>query len=154
MISVCLATHNGEKYIIPQLTSILSQIYSEDEIIISDDGSSDKTIELISSLKDDRIKVFKYNHNTFVRGEHHSIGYKVSANFQNAINHCSGDYIFLADQDDVWFPNKIESFLREFRNGNDFIMSNLSVFENDDISKNTSLFDSITFYYHSDTLTM
>lgn len=55
MISVCIATHNGEKYIKKQLESILSQLDFSDEIVISDDGSTDQTINLIQSLEDKRI---------------------------------------------------------------------------------------------------
>ena len=53
MISVCIATHNGEKYLREQLNSILSQLGSEDEVIISDDGSTDKTLNIIKEYKDD-----------------------------------------------------------------------------------------------------
>lgn len=96
MISVCMATYNGEKYIKDQLLSILKQIGSNDEIIISDDLSRDKTIEIIESLNDGRIKIF-FNKNK---------GY--TNNFQNAIQQASGDYIFLSDQDDIWVDNKLE----------------------------------------------
>ena len=60
MISVCIATHNGEKYIKKQLESILSQLSFSDEIVISDDGSTDQTIKLIQSFEDKRIKVLTY----------------------------------------------------------------------------------------------
>ncbi len=73
-ISVCLATYNGEKYIKEQLNSILSQLGNDDEIIISDDHSTDNTIEIIKSLEDDRIKIFVNNLEK---------GY--SKNFENAI---------------------------------------------------------------------
>ena len=96
MISVCMATYNGEKYIREQIDSILAQIGDNDELIISDDGSSDNTIAIIESYKDDRIKVL-YNF-----GKHGFIG-----NFENALKHATGDYIFLSDQDDVWFENKV-----------------------------------------------
>ena len=47
MISVCMATYNGEKYIKEQLDSIISQLDSDDELLISDDGSTDNTISII-----------------------------------------------------------------------------------------------------------
>lgn len=96
MVSVCLATYNGEKYIKTQLLSILAQIGNGDEIIISDDGSSDKTINIINQICDPRIKIF-YNQN-------HGLVH----NFENALYHVKGDYIFLSDQDDEWMPNKVE----------------------------------------------
>ena len=61
MISVCMATYNGEKYIKEQLSSILSQLSEKDEIIVSDDSSTDKTVEIIESFQDKRIKILKNN---------------------------------------------------------------------------------------------
>ncbi|WP_281336377.1 glycosyltransferase family 2 protein [Flavobacterium eburneipallidum] len=96
MISVCMATYNGEKYIKDQLLSILKQIGSNDEIIISDDLSKDKTIEIIEDLNDSRIKIFFNDKKGYTN------------NFQNAIKQASGDYIFLSDQDDIWVDNKLK----------------------------------------------
>ena len=61
MISVCMATCNGERFIKEQIDSILPQLSQDDELIISDDGSTDKTLEIIASYKDVRIKVFHHN---------------------------------------------------------------------------------------------
>ncbi len=102
-ISVCIATYNGEKYIKEQLNSILSQISEDDEVIVSDDGSSDKTISIIESIRDSRIKIF---HNT---GRHGFI-----CNFENALQKAKGDYIFLSDQDDIWLPNKVKIIMKMF----------------------------------------
>ncbi len=104
-ISVCIATFNGSHYLKPQLDSILSQLSIDDEIIISDDGSSDDTLEIISSYHDKRIKVFS---NT---GEH---GY--TRNFENALKHAINDIIFLADQDDIWERNKVSRCVEALRN--------------------------------------
>lgn len=97
MVSVCLATYNGEKYIQSQLRSILDQLSAEDEIVLSDDGSTDKTIDVVTGLNDPRIRVI-YNRS--------KKGY--TGNFEHAIKHAKGDYIFLSDQDDIWMPDKIE----------------------------------------------
>ena len=102
MISVCIATYNGEKYIKEQLTSVLSQLSNEDEVIISDDSSTDKTLEIIESFHDARIKIFAGN--TF-----HSPAF----NFENALKKANGDYIFLCDQDDVWLPDKVKVFIEK-----------------------------------------
>lgn len=117
MISVCMATYNGEKYIKDQLLSILKQLANNDEIIISDDLSNDKTIEIIESLKDSRIKIF-FNKNR---------GY--TNNFQNAIQRASGDYIFLADQDDIWVDNKLEIMSKLLLNY-DFVVSDAKIVDN------------------------
>ncbi len=58
MISVCIPTYNGEKFILDQLRSILSQLGKDDEVIISDDGSTDNTIKVIQSLGDERVKIY------------------------------------------------------------------------------------------------
>lgn len=117
MISVCVATYNGEKYIKNQLLSILKQIDSHDEIIISDDLSNDKTIEIIESLKDSRIQIF-FNKNR---------GY--TNNFQNAIKLASGDYIFLSDQDDIWVENKLK-IMSELLLEYDFVVSDAKLVNN------------------------
>ncbi len=97
MISVCLAAYNGEKYIGEQLKSIMDQLSDNDEIIVSDDGSTDGTLDTISIFNDKRIKVV-YN-----KGNHGPVG-----NFENALNHANGDYIFLSDQDDIWLPGRVD----------------------------------------------
>lgn len=100
MISVCLTTYNGEKFIKEQLISILLQIGDKDEIILSDDGSKDNTLAIVNSIGDNRIKVFRNRH------QHGFIG-----NFENALEEAHGDYIFLSDQDDIWKPNKVERIM-------------------------------------------
>lgn len=103
MISVCLTTYNGEKYIKEQLDSILVQLSEIDEIIISDDGSTDNTLDIIKSFRDKRIRIY----NNKKRKHRYSFSY-TTANISNALKHASGDIIFLADQDDVWLPDKVK----------------------------------------------
>lgn len=98
MISVCMATYNGEKYLHEQVVSILSQLTPTDELIVSDDGSTDRTIALLNEFDDPRIKIY------FNTGRH-----GVNGNFENALNHAQGDYIFLSDQDDVWLEGKVKT---------------------------------------------
>lgn len=101
MNSVCIATYNGEKYIAEQLRSILSQLADEDEVIISDDGSTDATCAIISSFQDSRIRLL------------HNDVHNFKWNFINALKHAQGDYIFLSDQDDVWMDGKYERCCKE-----------------------------------------
>lgn len=101
-VSVAMATFNGEKYITDQIASILQNLEENDELIISDDGSTDHTIKKIKAFKDKRI--------VLLNGPHKGI----KQNFANAISHCSGKYIFLADQDDFWKPNKVKTVLKAF----------------------------------------
>ena len=99
-ISICIATFNGAKYIEAQLTSILNQLGKDDEVIVSDDSSTDNTIEVIRQFNDNRIKI--YTGNAFK---------SPILNFEHAISKATGKYIFLSDQDDEWAPNKIATLL-------------------------------------------
>lgn len=96
MISVCIATYNGERFIREQIDSILRQLSSDDEIIVSDDGSTDNTISIINSIDDKRIRV--------IEGPRKQ---SPTSNFECALKASKGDFIFMSDQDDVWKPNKV-----------------------------------------------
>lgn len=78
-----------------QANSILKQISSNDELIVSDNCSKDDTINLLSNLNDNRIKIFREP----IQG--------VIPNFSNALKHASGDTVFLSDQDDIWLVDKV-----------------------------------------------
>lgn len=112
MISVCLASYNGEKYIEEQIDSILSQLGENDELVISDDGSKDRTLEIIRGYNDPRIRLLIHNKGCYTK------------NFENAISHAKGDYIFLSDQDDIWLPDKVQVTMEAFqKTGADFLVS-------------------------------
>ena len=110
-ISVAIATYNGEKYIKEQLRSILAQTVQPDEIIISDDGSTDGTIGVIKSIIEaedsGNIEWILVNND-----QRH--GY--TGNFEHALSCSSGDYTFFCDQDDVWMENKVQHVLQAFLN--------------------------------------
>jgi glycosyltransferase involved in cell wall biosynthesis len=95
-VSVCMATHNGARFLIEQLDSILPQLRENDELIISDDSSTDGTLEILKSYNH-RIKILtpqKFNN--------------PAKNFEYALANCSNEIVFLADQDDYWHPGKIK----------------------------------------------
>mgnify|MGYP000992448809 CR=1 FL=1 len=117
-ISVCIATYNGEKFIYDQLQSILDQLLENDEIIISDNYSSDKTIDIINSINDSRIKVYFFKKKNLIK------------NFENTLSHAKGDYIFLSDQDDIWLPNKIKIMAKEL-SSHDLVVSDCIVVNKD-----------------------
>ncbi|WP_230341932.1 glycosyltransferase family 2 protein [Methylobacillus arboreus] len=96
-----MATFNGSCFVEAQLRSILPQLNDDDEILISDDGSVDNTLDIITSIQDERIKIVNHNGN---------LG--VVKNFECALSHASGEYIFLCDQDDIWLPNKVDRCLQ------------------------------------------
>lgn len=101
-VSVALCTYNGEKYIEQQLNSILNQNYPVEEIQIGDDGSSDKTIDIIDSFRK------KFDRLYLTINERRLGPLK---NFENTIKRCRGQYICLADQDDIWYPEKLETVI-------------------------------------------
>lgn len=106
MLSVALCTYNGEKYIRKQLESILHQTMPVDEIVVCDDGSTDGTLDIIESYSSSghpQIRIYRNEKN---------LG--PARNFQKAINLCSGDIIFLSDQDDRWLPKKVETVVQHF----------------------------------------
>ena len=104
-IGVLLATYNGEKYLREQLESILNQSPRVNEIIISDDGSSDNTLQIANEY------VKKCN-DTIVKVVENQGTHGVTCNFENAFRHSTADLLFLADQDDVWKKNKVVVFLK------------------------------------------
>ena len=122
-ISVVMAVYNGRRYLKEQLDSVLEQLTKQDEVIVSDDGSKDGSIELVEQYqkKDDRIRL--------IRGP----GQGVKKNIEYAVAQSRGTYIFLADQDDVWMPGKVECVMEQFmRNGCPLVIHDARVFAEED----------------------
>ena len=122
-VSVAMASYNGEKYIREQIETILENLDDDDELVISDDGSSDRTIEIIKSFNDKRIKLL----NGPKKG--------LKKNFENAIKNTTGNVVFLSDQDDIWMPNKVNKVLEVFKKGNYILIQHdaIVVDENDNV---------------------
>lgn len=120
-ISVALAAYKGEQFIAEQIESIRNQLGENDEIIVSDDCPAGETRRIVEEIaeKDKRIKYFE--------GE----GKGVIKNFENALGKCSGDVIFLSDQDDVWLPGKVEAVMKEIENGADLVLHDACVTDGD-----------------------
>lgn len=95
-VSVIMATYNGEKYIKEQLQSIVCQLREKDELIISDDGSTDRTVEIASSFVNEKIRI--------VSGKHTG----VVDNFANALSYANNEIVLFSDQDDIWCEDKID----------------------------------------------
>jgi len=102
--SVAICTYNGAKYIEEQLRSIVHQTHRVNEIVVFDDGSTGGTLEIVEKVRRETPEI---NFNISLNKP--NIG--VCANFDKAIHQCTGDIIFLSDQDDVWLKNKVETVL-------------------------------------------
>ena len=98
-----MATYNGAAYIERQLRSILCQLAPADEVILVDDHSSDATLDVVGRIGDRRIKIYR---NDFNEG--------IIRTFERSLRHASGDVIFLSDQDDIWYPEKVKKFMEVF----------------------------------------
>jgi glycosyltransferase involved in cell wall biosynthesis len=105
-IDILLATHNGEKYIEKQINSILKQNYTTWKLLIRDDISNDKTLEVIAKYQN-----IYFNKIQIVDNNNILLG--VSQNFANLLKFSSSDYLMFCDQDDVWLPNKLEITLNK-----------------------------------------
>lgn len=125
-----MATYNGEMFIKEQLSSILLQLSDGDEVVVSDDGSSDHTLDVVASFGDSRVKVVLNN------GPH-----GVVPNFENALRATTGDVVFLADQDDVWPDNKVKVCL-EALNGADLVVHDLKFMDADGNLSDNGFFES------------
>jgi glycosyltransferase involved in cell wall biosynthesis len=118
-----MATYNGEKYIEEQVRSILPQLGKNDELIVSDDCSTDNTVKILESFSDKRIKIFYHDRRSakvplLLSSKSADNFYFAARNFENALKKASGDYIFFSDQDDVWLPSKVEKVLPYLKEDN------------------------------------
>ncbi len=104
LVSVCIAVYNRENFILHALRSVLNQTYQNFEIIIIDDGSTDHTVNKISSIKDSRIKLSK---NTTNKG--------VVYTRNRYLEETKGEYIAILDSDDEWLPEKLEKQIEFFK---------------------------------------
>ena len=105
-VTVCIPVYNGDRFIEEQIKSIQDQLIDGDEMLIADDCSTDKSIEAISMLNDKRIKVIKRASN---------LG--VNKNVSDLLLRARMDYIFLADQDDLWIPGRLDLMIERLENG-------------------------------------
>ena len=107
MISIALASYNGEKYISEQIDSILAQTIQDFELVVCDDCSKDATFAILQEYekKDSRIHVYN-----------NEVNLGVIKNFEKAVSLCSGEYIALCDQDDIWLPEHLQFLLSNIGN--------------------------------------
>ncbi|WP_104192157.1 glycosyltransferase family 2 protein [Cryobacterium sp. Y82] len=106
-VSVALCTYNGAAYLEEQLLSIIGQTLRPDEIVVSDDGSTDETLAVVQ-----RVMAERPDPAVVVLRNSSALG--VTANFEQALAACSGDLIALCDQDDIWRPDRVKRMVAEF----------------------------------------
>jgi len=128
LVSICIATYNGEEYLKKQLDSLCNQTYKNIEILIQDDASSDNTVNIIKTYQK------KYNIELFINSA--NVGY--IKNFETLIKKAKGDYIALCDQDDIWAENKIELLVSNISESS-LIYSNSLLIDSHGNSLNTTL---------------
>jgi len=128
-ISVCIPSCNGEKFIQKQLDSILSELGANDEVVISDDSSTDHTIEIIKSYHDSRIKLIE------------NCTFKSPIfNLENALKEAKGEFVFLSDQDDIWLPGKVNITLEKLYQY-DIVVCNSHIVDKDEKIIHDSYFE-------------
>lgn len=116
-VSVAMATYNGADFVEEQIRSILPELAGTDELIVVDDASTDNTVEVVRGIGDSRIRLYPRSENRgYVR------------TFEEAIGCARGEYIFLADQDDVWIPGRVDRMLSVLRT-HLFVASNMVILE-------------------------
>lgn len=131
MLSIAMATYNGERFLREQLDSLLTQTITDFEVVVCDDCSTDNTVAILEyyAKADARFRIYRNEHN---------IGFK--KNFEQAIKRCKGDYIALCDQDDIWYPNHLELLLD---NIGDCVLccGNSDIVDKDNVSLNKRMSD-------------
>ena len=113
-VSVALCTYNGAAYLEQQLLSILGQSLRPDEIVVSDDGSTDETLAVLERVVE-AWRAEDAAHVVEIMVLRNATALGVTANFEQALAACSGDLIALSDQDDVWQPARLEIMVAEFK---------------------------------------
>jgi glycosyltransferase involved in cell wall biosynthesis len=128
-VSVCMAVYNGADFLIPQIESILNQRRPVDELLIVDDASHDQTPSILCHVRDSRVRVQRNVRNM-----------GVLAAFERALRSSSGSIVFLSDQDDVWFLQKVDAVMSVFCNNPDvtLVVTDASVID----EKGTKVSDS------------
>ena len=108
-VSVAMATYNGETYLPQQLQSLAAQTLPPTELVVRDDGSTDRTVEILRDFAGGSA----FSVTVIADGER--LGY--AQNFVTAARRCTGDLLFFADQDDEWRPSKLETVADAVRRG-------------------------------------
>jgi glycosyltransferase involved in cell wall biosynthesis len=129
LVSIVMTTFNGEAFLSNQIDSLLRQTYTKIEIIICDDASTDRTVNILKHYAeaDDRI--------TLILGKE-NVG--TNLNLERGINAAKGVYIAISDQDDIWLKDKISNYVKKIGT-RDLVYSDSILIDADGISLETTL---------------
>jgi len=128
-VSICMATYNGARFIADQLRSILCQLQDDDEVVVSDDGSTDDTLAIIRAFADPRIIILERT------------GSKSPAdNFGYALAHARNGLIFLSDQDDLWLEHKVAT-VTQLLQTYDLVVTDCTLIDGDGLLRAPSFFE-------------
>lgn len=134
-ISVALPTYDGEKFLSSLLYSIAAQTYPINELIICDDASKDQTLDLVRDFSRNNC-----NFEIKLVANRHNLG--IVKNISKTIRLCTGQFIFLADQDDIWENYKVETILNEYKYSRcEYLISNMSIIDSFDNEQDTTWVD-------------
>jgi glycosyltransferase involved in cell wall biosynthesis len=127
MISILLATYNGEKYIKESVSSILNQTFKDFELLVGLNGTNDSSIDILNSFNDDRIKIFNYEE----KGK--------SKTLNKLLSESKFDIICVQDDDDIWMDNKLEKQI-QFIGGRDVVGTFINYIDENGIIINDNLY--------------
>jgi glycosyltransferase involved in cell wall biosynthesis len=139
LVSIAMATYNGENYVGKQLRSIIHQSYSNLEIIITDDASTDGTLAMLEYIQKE---------NDFIKIYSNPVNLGITSTFEQSIKNCKGHFIAIADQDDIWELNKIEVLVSAMEN-EDVIFSDSELVDKSgrSLNKRISSFVNLKSFY-------
>lgn len=129
LVSIITPVYNGQDFLERCIKSVLAQTYDNWELFLIDDGSSDNSVQVIEQyLEDDRIKILRNESNS-----------GIPATRNKGIESSNGEFIALLDQDDEWFPEKLQQQIQAFNeleNSYGLLYSNLEVhFDNGEVTE-------------------
>lgn len=144
-VSVALCTYNGARFVGEQVRSILAQSPPPDQLVISDDGSTDGTLEAIRAELELLPRDARGRLDVVILENASPLG--VTRNFESAVRACVGDLIVLSDQDDIWSPDRLAQARNEFTGRPELLLlhGDARLVDDDAVPLGTTLFDAIEF---------
>jgi len=140
MISVALTTYNGEKFLREQLDSIYAQSYKNIEVIVCDDCSSDSTVGILEEYRS------KFGLKYYINEK--NLGFV--KNFEKAISLCTGDFIALSDQDDIWVVAKLETLINQIGESDLIFADAVMIDDDEEIITDSFMKANLLYYSKSD----